>query len=226
MENKDFVIENGVLKKYNGNAAHVVIPNDITSIGGYAFCGCTSLTSIEIPNSVLDIGECAFVGCVNLTSIKIPSSVIQIDEKSFYGCINLQNVTIPNSVITIREAAFKWIKQVKPQYNANGSLRAFKAFNSQWSCYGGFRYKVGEQYHQNGKIKCCAKGFHACPNPLSVFNYYGGDLRRLHFAEVELSGEISFAVICDKVAASDIKIVRELTVQELCDIYNKMKKEK
>ena len=43
------------------------------------------------------------------------------------------------------------------------------------------------------------------------------------FAEVELSGEVSWAD--DKVAASDIKIIRELTLQELFDIYNSMEKE-
>ena len=37
MSNKrDFVIENGVLKKYTGNDGDVVIPDSVTSIGDQA----------------------------------------------------------------------------------------------------------------------------------------------------------------------------------------------
>jgi hypothetical protein len=70
---------------------------------------------------------------------------------------------------------------------------------------------------------CCKNGFHACPNPLDVFNYYSGDLSKLHFCEVELSGEMDW--FGDKYAASDIRIIRELSVKELADIYNSMEKE-
>ena len=40
------------------------IPNSVTSIGDYAFYGCSGLTSIEIPNSVTSIGEGAFENCI------------------------------------------------------------------------------------------------------------------------------------------------------------------
>ena len=46
----------------------LVIPEGVTSIGGYAFPGC-SLTSIEIPAGVTSIGYRAFAGCSNLTEI-------------------------------------------------------------------------------------------------------------------------------------------------------------
>ena len=42
----------------------LVIPNDVTSIGKSALCGCSGLTSITIPNSVTSIGDYAFYGCI------------------------------------------------------------------------------------------------------------------------------------------------------------------
>lgn len=50
----------------------------VTSIGGYAFEGCSSLTAITIPVSVTNIGHTAFYGCSSLTVITIPDSVTSI----------------------------------------------------------------------------------------------------------------------------------------------------
>ena len=317
MENTDFNIKSGILEKYNGNEFHVVIPNSVTSIGDYAFYGCTGLTSIEISNSVTSIGRSAFYGCKGLTSIEIPNSVTKIGIAAFNGCTSLASINIPNSVMnicawtfsecrsltnlnipfvmgigyaafencycmtninlpnsvdkigvyafkgctslesieipnhvtiiddfafkdctslknikmpssvtSIGERAFKGLPKVKSQYKQNGELRAFKAFHNDWTCTNDFHYEVGKTFHQDGEIKCCLNGFHACTNPLDVFNYYYGKLEELRFAEVELSGEMDFDDDDSKVSASDIRIVRELKVQELFDIYNEMEKEK
>ena len=48
---------------YNGETYSV------TSIGNYAFCDCSSLTSVEIPNSVTSIGDYAFYGCSKLRTV-------------------------------------------------------------------------------------------------------------------------------------------------------------
>ena len=52
MAKKIFVVENGVLKKYNGNGGSVIIPDNVTSIGEKVFMGCTNLKSITIPNII------------------------------------------------------------------------------------------------------------------------------------------------------------------------------
>ncbi len=70
-------------------AVELEIPEGVTSIGSYAFSGCTSLTSITIPESVTSIGEWAFSGCSSLTSITIPASVTSIGSEAFYGCSSL-----------------------------------------------------------------------------------------------------------------------------------------
>lgn len=45
------------------------IPSGVTSIGAYAFAGCTSLTTVTIPASVTSIASSAFSGDSALTDI-------------------------------------------------------------------------------------------------------------------------------------------------------------
>ena len=85
----------------------LIIPSKVTSIGSYAFTGCTSLTSVTIPNSVTSIGYGAFSKCINLTSAIIPNSVTSIVYQAFYGCSSLTSVTIPNSVTSIGYGPFQ-----------------------------------------------------------------------------------------------------------------------
>ena len=86
---------------YNG------ISYAITSIGDWAFSGCSGLTSVTIPNSVTSIGECAFVNCSGLTSVTIPNSITLIGDEAFC-CSGLTSVTIPNSVTSIGIGAFSF----------------------------------------------------------------------------------------------------------------------
>ena len=79
---------------------------DITSVGGYAFCYCDSLTSVTIGDSVTEIGDYAFYSCSSLTSVTIGDSVTTIGYMAFYYCYSLASVTIQDSVTTIGADAF------------------------------------------------------------------------------------------------------------------------
>ena len=104
-ENCNAIIETATNKLVAG-CQNTIIPNSVTSIGNYAFYGCSSLTSVTIPNSVTWIGYEAFRDCSSLTSVTIPESVTGIGDDAFRDCSSLTSVTIPESVTSIGSFAF------------------------------------------------------------------------------------------------------------------------
>lgn len=126
---KDFLIEDGVLKKYKGTDTKIVIPSTVTTIGRFVFQGnkkieeleipssvrvidrfaftrCTNLKRVEMSDGITTIGVDAFCECSSLSSIKLPNSVKNIDIGAFANCSNLVTIEIPNSVTTIGGGAF------------------------------------------------------------------------------------------------------------------------
>ena len=59
---------------------------NITSIGSYAFAGCTNLTQVDIPDgTVTSIGSNAFNGCSKLTSLTLPANITSVGSGAFSG---------------------------------------------------------------------------------------------------------------------------------------------
>ena len=104
----------GEMQDYSGSSQpwasysvkQVIIGDGVTTIGVYAFSGCSSLTSVTIPKSVTTMGYNAFYNCSSLTSVTIPNSVTEIGEVAFYYCDSLKSVTIGNHVTSIATDAF------------------------------------------------------------------------------------------------------------------------
>ena len=110
----------------NTSITSVVIPKTVTTIGGSAFQGCTSLKRIEILGETISITIGAFNGCSALESLvlnckSIPSNfkgmesikTVQLNEaetitgSAFDKCKGLTSVYMPK-VKTINAYAFRW----------------------------------------------------------------------------------------------------------------------
>ena len=93
---------------------------------------------------------------------------------------------------------------------------AYKGFDEDLSCRG-FQYEIGKEYCLEGELELCANGFHACQNPLDVFDYYSMSLYT-RYAMVELWGDVDFATDNEKLCATNIRIVKEMSIDELVEI--------
>ena len=104
----DFVIRGGVLTKYNGKDANVVVPDGVIEIGR-AFEDCIEfLRSVTLPDSVEAIGESAFFECEKLERIRLPDGLLSIRDEAFGFCSRLRSIRIPESVIELGESSFQF----------------------------------------------------------------------------------------------------------------------
>ena len=66
----------------------------MTTIGIYAFKGCTGLTSFTIPCSVTTIDKQAFENCSGLTSLTVSGNLNSIGYDAFKGCRQITDIRI------------------------------------------------------------------------------------------------------------------------------------
>ena len=107
----DFIMSGSTLVKYQGNAAAVVIPENVTEIGYEAFKDCITLQEISFPSRLRSIDYGAFMGCVNLKKVDLPDCLRYLgsnaDSGVFEGCTSLHEVHLPIELNTLGANTFK-----------------------------------------------------------------------------------------------------------------------
>lgn len=101
-----FNLENGILTKYEGTDAVVVIPEGVTQIGDSAFQECKTLTELVMPDSVTGIGKYAFKKCVKLKSVVFSKALTAIGYEAFRDCKALKELSLPDTLRTVEGGAF------------------------------------------------------------------------------------------------------------------------
>jgi len=97
-------------------------------------------------------------------------------------------------------------------------VKGYKVFNADWTCRG-FQYVVGETFEEDVIPSYCNKGFHFCTKAADCFSYYQFDSNN-KVAEVEAIGEIDTNPVDSKCCTNKIRIVRELSWDEVLEIVN------
>lgn len=122
------------LKINNEEIRDLVIPDDVTYIGDYAFRGCTSITSVTMGEHVTKIGTSAFYGCKNCASITIGENVTSIGSWAFYGCSAMTSLTsLPRKVPSTTSNSFdSAIKDQTILYVPSAALEAYSS-KAPWS---------------------------------------------------------------------------------------------
>ncbi|MBR1529667.1 MAG: leucine-rich repeat domain-containing protein [Oscillospiraceae bacterium] len=115
MNDPEFNVIHHVLIRYTGKGSilnpaetlqTVEIPDDVKTIGKYAFFHCDGVESVIIPAGVRMIWSGAFHRCRNLRKIHIPNTVREIGCYAFLGCDDLTQVRIPDSVEVLEYPVF------------------------------------------------------------------------------------------------------------------------
>ncbi len=99
------VVGNGILIGYKGNAAQVILPENVRKIGANVFEGHSEITSVSLPDRVEEIGEEAFKDCTALKSVTGGNYLEKICDRAFLNC-PLETIRIPASVAYMGLRAF------------------------------------------------------------------------------------------------------------------------
>lgn len=90
------------------SVTEIEIPNDVTTIGQYAFYGCTSLTTVSIPSSVTSIQYGAFEYCTSLTSLTVnrttPPTLVNGSIPNNSSLV----IYVPSSAVSAYQSASVW----------------------------------------------------------------------------------------------------------------------
>ena len=98
-------------------------------------------------------------------------------------------------------------------------MKGYKAFNSDLTCRG-YQFTMDKTHTFDGKPVLCKHGFHFCTTLEDIVKYYSDKSMRVF--EIEAGGIITDAEDdCSKRACSEIKLVKELSLDEVAHSITK-----
>ena len=98
------------------NLKSVILPEELTTVGYYAFARCTALESVTFGSKIQKIeSDGAFMDCTALTTVNIPQDapLTLIGSQAFRGCTALTSITLPSTITAIGKSAFYQCENLK-----------------------------------------------------------------------------------------------------------------
>ena len=127
-----------LLYKVN-NCESLILPESLTSIGNWTFCGMSKLGRIVIPNAVTTIGEYTFADDSALESAKLSTSCAWLQQGLFSECGKLQAITIPTVVTKMDTQMFTNCKSLITATFEDGTDLIEMGYGASNKEYGLFR---------------------------------------------------------------------------------------
>lgn len=127
-----------LLYKVN-NCESLILPESLTSIGNWTFCGMSKLGRIVIPNAVTTIGEYTFADDSALESAKLSTSCAWLQQGLFSECGKLQAITIPTVVTKMDTQMFTNCKSLLTATFEDGTDLIEMGYGASNKEYGLFR---------------------------------------------------------------------------------------
>ena len=84
----------------------VTLPADLTALETHAFHSCTALNRVDFAGGLTRLGDYAFALCTGLTAVALPAGLQSIGSFAFYSCTALTDVQLPAGLQTIGASAF------------------------------------------------------------------------------------------------------------------------
>ena len=112
----------------------------ITNLPDFAFYGCSALETVSFAegSQLTTIGGSAFNGCTSLKELTLPQGVKTIYGNAFRGCSNLVSVYLPDTVSYITGGAFRGCGQVVLSV-------AYNSYAKQYAIRNGIAYVERER---------------------------------------------------------------------------------
>ena len=108
-DGKCLIIDGVLNSSARAGLTEYTIPDNVNTIGAYAFNNCKSLTSVTIPDNVTTIGQSAFYGCSSLTSVYCKATTPpSMGSNVFNNNASGRKIYVPDESVDAYKAATYW----------------------------------------------------------------------------------------------------------------------
>ena len=102
----DFIIQNGVLRKYIGDKRNIVIPDGVKELADSVFSGFTKIKTVTVPEGVKKIGRRCFENCTHMKNCYLPDSLEELGGYAFVDCHELKEVYLSDKIKSLGDSTF------------------------------------------------------------------------------------------------------------------------